>query len=100
MTIDKHADVSVALALRLEGAAIMADVTTEELLTKMLDKKVKKIRRNRETETLREVIKERHAEGLTDTAIAEELGVTQQTISRHRAGLGLKSNFRGRPRKT
>lgn len=99
-TIDKHADVSTELALRLEGAAILADMSTEELLTELLDKWGKRVRTTERTKTIRAVIAERHPEGDSDTDIARLLGVAQQTVSRNRAAMGLESNYRGRPRKS
>lgn len=95
-TLDKHADVSAALAMQLEGAAILADLSTEELLTELLDKWGKKVRRTQRTLAIREVIEERHAEGDSDSAIARFLGVAQQTISRNRAEMGLEANYAGR----
>lgn len=96
VTLDKHADVSVALAMQLEGAAILADLSTEELLTELLDKWGKKVRRTQRTLAIREVIEERHAEGDSDSAIARLLGVAQQTVSRNRAEMGLEANYAGR----
>lgn len=95
-TLDKHADVSVALAMQLEGAAILADLSTEELLTELLDKWGKKVRRTQRTLAIREVIEERHVEGDSDSAIARFLGVAQQTVSRNRAEMGLEANYAGR----
>ena len=96
-TLDKHASISPALAMEFEGAAILHDMESEEFLRYLLDKWAKKTRRNRSTQAVREVIQERHAEGLTDTAIAKEVGMSQQAVSALRAGLGLESNYRGRP---
>lgn len=91
-TLDKHASVPVELALQLEGAALNAGLSTAELLESLLERFAKKTRRNRETEALRTEIREQVEEGATDTEIAENLGVSQQTITRHRTGMGLPIN--------
>lgn len=96
-TLDKHANISPALALEFEGAALLHDMDSEEFLRYLLDKWAKKTRRNRSTQAVREVIRERLADGLTDTEIAAEVGMTQQSVSALRAGMGLDPNFRGRP---
>lgn len=88
-TLDKHANVSVALALQLEGQAIMAEVSTEEYLQEMLDKFGHKVFKSERTKKLQEYIRKRHAEGATDSQIAREKGVTQQAISRQRRNAGL-----------
>lgn len=88
-TLNEHADISVALALQLEGQAIMADVTAEEYLQEMLDKFGPKVFKAERNEKLRKYVKKRNSEGATDTEIAREKGVTQQSITRHRKNLGL-----------
>ncbi len=98
-TLDKQADISPALALEFEGAAIIHDMESEEFLRYLLDNWARKTKTNRETNAIREVIRERHAEGATDTDIGREVGKSQQAISALRAGMGLESNYRGRPSK-
>lgn len=89
MSLDKHAQVPVALALRLEGEAIMAGISTEEYLEELLDKFGHKVYKAERNEKLREYIKKRNSQGATDTQIAREKEVSQQLITRHRKSLGL-----------
>lgn len=88
-TIDHHSQVPVSLALRLEGEAIMAKVSTEEYLEELLDKFGHKVYKAQRNEKLREYIKKRNSQGATDTQIAREKDVSQQLITRHRKSLGL-----------
>lgn len=92
-TLDKHADVSTALALRLEGAAINLGLTTEDLLEQMLEKLTKRPPYHPETPRRRKEIRGLHAEGHTDTEIAAKVGLSQQAVSRHRVDMGLESNY-------
>lgn len=89
MKLEERADVSVALALQLEGQAIMANVSVEEYLQEMLDKFGHKTFKLERTKKLQEYIRKRHAEGATDTDIAREKGITQQAVSRQRRNMGL-----------
>lgn len=93
-TLDNHADIPVELALQLEGAAILEEKSTAEFLEGLLDRYAKKTRRNRETQVLRELIRERNSQGYTDVEIAQETGVSQQAITRQRTDMGLTRNHR------
>lgn len=93
-TLSDHSDVSPALALQLEGHAIMANVSTEEYLQEILDKFGFKVFKSERTEKLRSYIRTRNSEGASDSQIAREKGVTQQAITRHRNALGLPKQVR------
>lgn len=93
-TLDKHSSVSVAMALQLEGQAIMAGVSTDEYLQEILDKFGHKVFKSERTSKMQEYVKKRNSEGATDTQIAREKGVSQQSITRHRLKLGLPKNQR------
>ena len=93
-TLDKHSSVSVAMALQLEGQAIMAGVSTDEYLQEILDKFGHMVFKSERTSKMREYVKKRNSEGATDTQIAREKGVSQQSITRHRLKLGLPKNQR------
>lgn len=93
-TLSDHSDVSPALALQLEGHAIMANVSTEEYLQEILDKFGFKVFKSERTEKLHSYIRARNSEGASDSQIAREKGVTQQAITRHRNALGLPKQAR------
>ena len=94
-TLDKNSSVSTALALQLEGQAIMAEVSAEEYLQELLDKFGHKALKSHKTEKLQEYIRLRNSEGANDTQIAREKNVSQQLVSRHRKKMGLPQQARG-----
>lgn len=93
--LENHGMVSLGLALELEGAAFMADASTEEFLRAMLDKFGRKEFKEGRSAKFRERISELYGEGFNDSEIARELGVSQQAVSRQRRGMG----FPPQPRK-
>lgn len=95
-TLDRHADVSVALALEIEGRAKSTGLSVERYLREVIDRPGPVSRRTRER---RQEVKRLYEQGLTDREIAEEMGLSQSGVARLRNTSGLPARRIPRERK-